>query len=121
MKWIPKVLSLVMLWGAVASTVMLVEPDLLKDIFIPGIYLPFFGLLGFTIWYTLALLIKSIWKSLFLTVTIVGGLILSTLGLMHMGLMIVLLLTFAIQSWYIYHYNEKANPSHEQKNRRSGL
>lgn len=110
-----------MLWGMVVSMVLLVEPDLLKDIFIPGAYLPFFGLFGFTIWYTLAILIKSVWKSLFLTATIVGGLILSALGLMHMGLMIVLLLTFAIQSWYIYHRHEKINSTNEQKDRSASI
>ncbi len=110
-----------MLWGALASVIVFIEPDLLKDILIPGSYLPFFGLLASTIWYTLAVFIKPIWKSLILTMTIVTYFILSTLHLMYPALAIMLLLTLVIESWYIYHSHEKIQTSHEPKNRGAGL
>lgn len=110
-----------MLWGSVIAVIVYIEPDLLKDIIIPGSYLPFFGLATLAIWYTLALLIRSIWKSLILTLTIVGALALTTMRLMHIGLAFVLLLTLVTQSWYIYHSHEKIKPANESKNRGTGL
>ena len=121
MKWIPKILSLVMLWGALGAVILFIEPDLLKDIIIPGSYLPFFILLTLTIWYTLAVFIKPIWKSLLLTLTVVGYIVLLTLHLMYGALAIMLLLTLVIESWYIYRSHEKIKSTHEPKDRGSGL
>ena len=103
MKWIPRIFGLVALWGAVGATIMYIEPSLLRDVVIPGSYLPFFVLVTAAVWYSLALMTKSGLKSLWLSLTIVGGLVLSMLKLMHWGLMIALLLTLVIESWYIYH------------------
>jgi hypothetical protein len=121
MKWIPKIISLLLLWGAVASTIIYIDPELLKDILIPGSYLPFLILLTITIWYTLAIFIRSAWKSLVLTLTLMLAIILSILQIMYTGLFIVILLTLATQSWYIYHSHEKIHATHEQKNRGTGL
>lgn len=121
MKWIPKILSLVLLWGSVIAVILFIEPDLLKDIIIPGSYLPFFGLVALTIWYTLAILTKSIWKSLLPTITIVTYLVLTTLHLMYGVLAITLLLTLVFESWYIYRSYEKIKPTNEQKDRGTGL
>ena len=114
-------MSLVFLWGSVAYIILYVEPDLLKDVFIPGLYLPFFGLVGIAIWYSLALILRRMWGSLLLTITLVGGMILSTQGLMFWGLGLALLLTLVIESWYIYMSHEKNRTVHEQKNRDSGI
>lgn len=103
MKWIPRIFGLVALWGAVLAMIVYIEPSLLRDVVIPGSYLPFFGLVTSAIWYSLALLTKSGLKSLWLSLTIVAGMILNMLGLMHWGLLIALLLTLVIESWYIYH------------------
>jgi hypothetical protein len=121
MKWIPKIISLLLLWGAVAATIIYIDPELLKDIFIPNSYLPFLLLLTITIWYTLAVFIKSVWKSLVVTVTLMLAIVLSMFHIMYTGLAIVILLTLGIESWYIYHSYEKIHPTHEQKNRRTGL
>jgi len=92
----------VTLWGAVATVIIYVEPELLKDILLPGSYLPFWMLFGFALWYTLAILVQGIAKGLLLATTIMGGFILSAIGLMHWGLLSVLLLTLLSESWYIY-------------------
>ncbi len=102
MRWIPKIISLVTLWGATALVIIYVEPELLKDIVLPGSYLPFWLLLSFTLWYTLSIILHGMMKGLLISATIIGGLILSAMGVMHWGLLIVLLLTLAIESWYIY-------------------
>ena len=121
MKWIPKILSLVFLWGAVASVVVFIDPAMLKDVLIPGTYLPFFILITIALWYTLAILTKSILASLVITLTIVAGIILTMLGLMHWGLAATLLLTLVMESWYTYHRHEKIHSTNEQKNRSSSL
>jgi hypothetical protein len=121
MKWIPKIISLLLLWGAVASTIIYIDPELLKDILIPGSYLPFLILLTITLWYTLAIFIKSAWKSLVITLTLMLAIVLSILQIMYTGLAIMILLTLGIESWYIYHSHEKIHATHEQKNRGTGL
>lgn len=121
MKWIPKILSLLILWGAVGGVITFVEPELIKDIIIPGSYLPFYTLLLITIWYTLAFITKTTWLSLLLSVTLVGSMVLTMLKLMHLGLAIVILLTLVIESWYIYSRHEKIYPANEQKNRDASL
>ena len=108
MKWIPRILSLVFLWGAVAGVVLYVEPELLKDIIIPGSYLPFFVLLGIALWYS----IRSFW----IAITITFGIVLSSMQLMHWGLALTLLLTLVMESWYIYHRHEKISATDEHKN-----
>ena len=113
MAWIPKILSLICLWGVVATVILFVEPELLRDILIPNSYLPLFLLLTLTIWYTSAIFIKNAWKSLLFTINIVTYFVLSTLRLMYGALAIALLLTLGIQSWYIYNRHEKNNSTNQ--------
>jgi hypothetical protein len=121
MKWIPKILSLTLLWGAVGVVVFTVEPELIRDVLIPDLYLPFYLLLMITIWYSLALITKTMMGSLLLTITLIGALMLSMMRLMHLGLALVILLTLVMESWYIYHRHEKIHSTHEQKNRGTGI
>ena len=116
MSSLPKIISLLVLWGTVAATVIYIDPRLLKDVVLPGTYLPFFGLLLLVLWYTLAILVHSVTKSLLLTITIIGGLVLSTLKLMSWGIAILLGLTLGIESWYIYPRHEKNKSGDEQEN-----
>jgi apolipoprotein N-acyltransferase len=115
MSRLPKIISLLFLWGAVGAIIIYIDPTLLKDVLIRGAYLPFFVLLFLTIWYTLGLVLHSIGKSLLLTTTIVVGLVLSALKLMNTEILIVLGLTLGIESWYIYRSNEKNKPDDEPK------
>lgn len=121
MRSLPKLISLIFLWGAVAFVVVYVEPGLLKDILIPGSYLPFFLLLSLALWYSTTWLARSVFYGMLLSLTILTGIILSMLQLMHWGLAIALALTLVIESWYIYRSYEKISKSHEQKDRGTGL
>lgn len=103
-----------MLWGAILLVVIYVEPELLKDVLIPESYLPFYLLLIIALWYTIAIFVRRVFASLILTITMVAGLVFSMLGLMHIGLALVILLTLVIESVYIYRSYEKNNASHEQ-------
>jgi hypothetical protein len=112
---LPKVISLLCLWGVIAAVVVYVDPSLLENVLVLGAYLPFFGLLLLTVWYTLGLVMRSATKSFLITVTIIAGLMLNTLKLMHWELGIALGLTLVIESWYIYRSNEKNKPVDEPK------
>lgn len=120
MAWLPKIISLLCLWGSVVAVVLYIEPSLLRDVIIPGSYLPFYLLLSLALWYTLTLLLRSVRYGLMITATILVTLILSMLKLMHWGLGLTLALTLVIESWYIYR-NEKNKSGHEQQDRKSGL
>ncbi len=113
--------SLLVLWGAVAAVIVFIDPELIRDVLIPESYLPFYILLLFTIWYTLAFITKTTWLSLLLSVTLVGSMVLTMLKLMHLGLAVVILLTLVIESWYIYSRHEKIYPDNEQKNRDTSI
>jgi len=106
-------ISLLLLWGAVASTILYIDPELLKDIILPGSYFPFLILLTISLWYTLAIFIRSAWKSFLMTLTMIMGIVLSMFHIMHVGLLVVILLTLATQSWYIYSSHEKINTINE--------
>ena len=93
MKWIIRIASLVVLWGAVGAVIWYVDPLLVRDVLIPSSYAPFFLLLWLALGYTVGVLLGT---------TMMVGVVLSAMGIMHLGLLIVLLLTLLIESWYIY-------------------
>jgi len=115
MKWIPRILSLTLLWGGVAAIILFVEPELIRDIIVPGLYLPLLILLLIALWYSLALIFKSAMISLMFASTVIGSLILIILRFMHWGLAGVILLTLVMESMYTYHRYEKIHPANEQK------
>lgn len=110
-----------LLWASVAYVVAYVEPELLKDVGVPGSYLPFFVILWVAISYTLVLVLKSIRYGALLGSTIMVGVVATALKLMFWGLAVVVLLTLVIESWYIYRSYEKNHSVHESKNRGSSL
>lgn len=59
-KLIPKILATGVLWGAVLYMILFVAPMQVKDILVPGMYLPFVGLVTIAIWYSALLLTKSL-------------------------------------------------------------
>lgn len=121
MKWIPKIISLLLLWGSLYLVTVYIDPDLLKDILIQSFYLPYLLLLAITLWYTIAILIKSMVKSAIFTLTIMTGVVLSVGRIMHVGLFVVLLLTLVIESWYIYGRHEKIKSTNELEDRGSSI
>lgn len=97
-----KLCSLLLLWGMVGGMVGFVEPELIRDVIIPGSYLPLVGLVWITLGYSALLVTHSWLGALVLSLTMMAGIVLSMLGLMHWGLFMTLLLTLVIESWYIY-------------------
>jgi len=64
------------LWGLLGALIYWVEPELIKDIVIPGLYLPFFLLFFPASLLTLALLLNNSRKGLLISLGITIGLIL---------------------------------------------
>ena len=54
--YLPTFVLIVVLWGLLALTLVYVEPELIKDVLIPGVYLPFFLLFFPASFFTLAIL-----------------------------------------------------------------
>lgn len=102
MKGVLKIISLVGVWTIFGLFVYGVDPKMAIDILIPNSYSPFWALLGIALWYSLTLLGVKWWQGLIITMTIVGGLVMSMIGIMHWGLFAILILTLIIESWYIY-------------------
>lgn len=62
MRSLPKVSAILILWGLVGLVVWRVEPAMLRDVGIPGLYLPMVGLVTFASWYS-ALIVTKSWKA----------------------------------------------------------
>lgn len=102
MKWLVRVVSLLLVWGLLVLFVVGVDPRTVRDVGVVGSYLPFWILVLLVLWYTLGLLTSRWLYGLLVAVTVVVGLILSMLQVMHIGLLLALGLTLIIESWYIY-------------------
>lgn len=107
-------MSLVVLWGAVSIVFVYVEPEMLKDIIWPNTYLPMLILLFVSIFYSFLLIIKQLLTSLLMSLTIMLAIVLAMNQIMHIGLILVILLTLIIESVYIYRGNEKNITKNEQ-------
>lgn len=59
MKWLPKLVSLLMLWGVVASIIMFIDPELLEDVWIDNLYAPFLLSVFAAMWYTMTIVTGS--------------------------------------------------------------
>lgn len=94
MKIVLKLLGLLALWSLVAGIVILVDPVLLRDILVPGAYLPFLVILFGALWYTSALIFKKAGLSLLVALLLILTVVLSIMQLLFwfVALGIVLLL-----------------------------
>ena len=57
--YLPTLILTLLLWALLASMIIWVDPQLVKDILLPGVYLPFFVVFWPASFFTLALLIGS--------------------------------------------------------------
>lgn len=59
MRWLPKAISTIVLWGVVFYIVLFIDPVLLQDVLIEGVYLPFLVALFLAVFYSLSLAFQS--------------------------------------------------------------
>jgi len=71
------------IWGTVAYVVVYIDPELLRDVWIPGMYAPFQLLLGVAVWYTVSALIKSYGKAAIISLLVVLLMSLSILKVLN--------------------------------------
>lgn len=57
--YLPTLILTLILWGLLATIIIWVDPQLVKDIILPGVYLPFFVVFWPASFFTLALLMGS--------------------------------------------------------------
>src|SRR5688572_9198475 len=95
MQWILKVLGLLGLWSIVVGIIVLVDPLLVRDVGIPGLYLPLLVALFFALWYSALLIFHKGSIAILIASLITLSVILSILHLMFwfVGIGIVLLLS----------------------------
>jgi len=74
--YLPTLVTMVILWGLLGGLVYWVEPKLVKDILIEGLYLPFFLLFLPAIFLTLAVILGNTKRGLLISLGLTGMLIL---------------------------------------------
>jgi len=57
--YLPTLVLMLMLWTVLGAMIYWVEPELIKDILVPGLYLPFFGIFFPTSFLTLAVVLNN--------------------------------------------------------------
>jgi hypothetical protein len=104
-KWILRILSLVLCWGSVVAIIMYVDPDKVRDVGIAGLYLPIVASIGISSWYSMLLATKSIKYASALTLIVLAALIMMIFQVMNVliavaliGMLVFLGLTFFGQS-----------------------
>ena len=74
--YLPSLVLVLVLWGLLLAMIVYVEPVLVKDILIPGLYLPFFMLFMPASFLTLALMMANTRRGLLASLGITGFLVL---------------------------------------------
>jgi len=74
--YLPTLILVLVLWGVLGVMMIYVEPELVKDILIPGLYLPFFLLFMPASFFTLALLLANTRRGLISSLGLTSCLIL---------------------------------------------
>ena len=99
-------LIVVLLWTTFGLLIFLVEPEMVKDILVKGIYLPFFLNLYLALFFTLAVIFGSSWRGFLAASAIISFLVLRLSGL---GSWLNLLLIFAISFTLDRHFTKKGD------------
>lgn len=93
MKWIFKILGLLAVWSIPVGIVVFVDPALIKDVLIPGSYLPFLVAIFFAVLYTSLIIFKKRkWLALIVAVLLTLSLILSILSMLYWFVILAIVL-----------------------------
>lgn len=99
--YLPSLVLIIILWGLLGALVYWVEPELVKDVLIPGLYLPFFLLFFPASLLTLALLLGNSRKGFLISLGITIGLILRVYRLDNwLNYILILGLMLAVDRYY---------------------
>lgn len=98
-----------MLWGMVALIIVDVDPVLLRDVWIEGIYLPFLLSVLLSLWYTFALVLKSYLRSLLISLLMVLMIALSILKVLNLISAMAILISTLLIIYSTLHKRTKNN------------
>ncbi len=65
--YLPTLILILVLWGLLGGLIFWVEPELIKNVLIPGLYLPFFMLLVPASFFSLALIFNNARRGLIIS------------------------------------------------------
>lgn len=74
--YLPTLILILVLWSLLVAMLVYVEPELVKDILVPGLYLPFFLLLMPASFLTLAIMLANTRRGFLVSLGITGYLML---------------------------------------------
>jgi hypothetical protein len=95
-----KILTVV-LWSLLGLMVYFVEPSLIKDILVPGLYLPFFLLFFPASWFTLAIILGNTRRGLLASLGLTSFLILRLFRLGNvLNLVLILGILIAVDRYF---------------------
>jgi len=107
--WFIALITLI-LWGVFAFIILFIDPQLIKDVILPGFYLPFFFILFFALTFSFYLLLLHTRRAVFISLAITFYLF---LRLYHLGSIINVLLFIAMLSsaeFYFLANNKPQSP-----------
>lgn len=99
--YLPSLLLILIFWIILGLLMFFVEPELVKDVFIPGLYLPFFIIFFPACFLTLAIILSNNRRSLLLTLGINALLILKVYGLNNwLNLILIMGIIVAVDRYF---------------------
>ncbi len=101
----PTLILIFFFWTTLGLMFFYVEPDLVRDFFIPGLYLPFFFNLFWALFFTLAIVFVNSRRGLILASAMIIFLILRLWGLGNiLNAFLLLALTVAFDYYFTRHH-----------------
>ena len=74
--YLPTLILIAVLWSLIAAIVVYVEPELVRDVIVPGLYLPFFLLFLPASFFTLAVILANTRRGFLVALGLTGYLML---------------------------------------------
>lgn len=100
----PTLVLIFFFWATLGLMIFYLEPNLVKDIFIPGLYLPFFLNLFLALFLTLAIIFANSRRGFFLALGIVIFMILRLFGLGNLlNALLIFSLFFTLEYYFTRH------------------
>ena len=104
--FLPTFILIILLWISWFFMLFFVEPEMIRDILVPGLYLPFLTALFLAIFFTLSVLLVSSRQGLILSSTIIAFLILRLYQVANFLNLFLLLATLFLLELFFHNINK---------------
>lgn len=105
--YLPKIISLLLLWGLVAGVIVYVDPQSIRDIGVEGLYLPLLIAVLLAVWYSMTLLTRSGWVGLVSALLVDLALVLLIIKVFNMLTGVAILSLIVSMSYFAINRNSK--------------